>query len=278
VYDIRAMTLHDLPLGMRLKTEAGWNQTEADWRRFLALAPDGGFVAELDRTPVATAMAFVFGPVAWVAMVLVDARVRGRGIGTALMTYVVRHLDGRGVTSIRLDATPLGQPVYEKLGFQAEYELARFAGVPPPDGPIDGVEPVTEDLLAEVIALDRALSGTDRGVLLSLLYQESPASFRATRCDGVLVGYLASRPGARAEQVGPCLALPEGGSRLLRDAWHRRAQRLVFLDVPVPNVPASRLAAAMGLSVQRRLLRMCRGPRIGEAVENLWASSGPEKG
>ena len=122
---IRPMTGADLPLGMRLKAQAGWNQTEADWRRFLHLQPDGCFVAELDGTAVGTTAAFVFGPVAWVAMVLVDEAVRGRGVGTALMRHALAFLDGRGVRSVRLDATPLGRPIYEKLGFVAEYKIGR---------------------------------------------------------------------------------------------------------------------------------------------------------
>ena len=69
---IRRMNAADVPLGMRLKTQAGWNQTEADWRRFLAMQPVGCFVAELDGRPVGTAVGCTFGPVAWIAMVLVD--------------------------------------------------------------------------------------------------------------------------------------------------------------------------------------------------------------
>src|SRR5438270_10324239 len=98
------MTAADVPLGLRLRGQAGWNQTEADWRRFLRLQPDGCFVAELDGAPAGTTAAFVFGPVAWVAMVLVDEAVRGRGVGTALMRHALALLDGRGVRSVRLDA------------------------------------------------------------------------------------------------------------------------------------------------------------------------------
>ena len=49
---VRPLAAADLPLGLRLSQAAGWNQTEADWRRFLDLQPDGCFVAELDGTPV----------------------------------------------------------------------------------------------------------------------------------------------------------------------------------------------------------------------------------
>ena len=32
---VRGMTFEDLTLGLRLKQRAGWNQTAADWTRFL---------------------------------------------------------------------------------------------------------------------------------------------------------------------------------------------------------------------------------------------------
>ena len=77
--DIRIMNAADIPLGMRLKEQASWNQTEADWQRYLELQPDGCFVASLDGEAVATLTTCVFGPVAWIAMVLVDLRSRRRG-------------------------------------------------------------------------------------------------------------------------------------------------------------------------------------------------------
>ena len=66
---IRPMTVDDLPAGLRLSRQAGWNQAEADWRRFLDLQPDGGFVAELEAQPVGTVVTIRFYHVAWVAMV-----------------------------------------------------------------------------------------------------------------------------------------------------------------------------------------------------------------
>ena len=77
------MTAADLPLG--LCRAAGWNQIEADWRRFLDLQLDGCFVAELDGASVGTTTTCVFGRVAWVAMALVAEAVRGRGVGAALL-------------------------------------------------------------------------------------------------------------------------------------------------------------------------------------------------
>src|SRR5271156_4343745 len=116
---IRDMTVADIPFGMRLKNQAGWNQVEADWRRLLDLQPDGCFVAELDGAPAGTVTTCRFGPVAWVAMMLVDRSLRSHGIGRALMSRAVGDLDSAGIRTIRLDATPLGQPLYESLDFVA---------------------------------------------------------------------------------------------------------------------------------------------------------------
>ena len=44
---IRPMTTHDIPAGLRLSREAGWNQLEQDWRMFLEFPNSGGFVGSV---------------------------------------------------------------------------------------------------------------------------------------------------------------------------------------------------------------------------------------
>jgi len=125
------MTIDDLRLGLRLTRQAGWNQTESDWLRFINLEPSVCFVAELDGRPVETTTPCVFGGEAWVAMVLVDVNARGRGVGTELVRHSVNYLEQREVRTVHLDATYLGQGIYGKLAFKLEYELTWFEGVAP---------------------------------------------------------------------------------------------------------------------------------------------------
>jgi predicted N-acetyltransferase YhbS len=274
---IRPMTRDDLALGMRLKTQAGWNQTEADWRRYLRLGGNGSFVAELDGAAVGTTVTFIFESVAWVAMVLVDEAVRGRGIGTALMQHALAFLDGRGVKSVRLDATALGRPIYEKLGFVTEYQLARYQGVLPAAADPGGV--VSLPRMIFVLRLDWEATQTVRIPLLMRMREEFESAFRAVLRNGELIAYLASRPGANAVQIGPCAAREESAGRLLlTDACARLGGQRVFIDVPLPNRAAVAAVESMGLTAQRRLLRMGRGEPVRENLELLWASSGPEKG
>ena len=59
--EMRTMTKADIPGGMRLKELAGWNQTNADWMRFLEGDAEGSFVVELDGAVRGTAATIVYG-------------------------------------------------------------------------------------------------------------------------------------------------------------------------------------------------------------------------
>jgi len=273
------MTLADIPLGMRLKNQAGWNQVEADWRRLLDLQPDGCFVAELDCVPAGTVTTCRFGPVAWVAMMLVDQSFRGRGIGRALMSHALHALDSADVQTVRLDATPLGHPLYMSLGFAAETTFVKHVGALPPanESPCPN-EPPSPEMLEQMAALDREVTGTDRGRLLLRLIEERPESLEVAVEAGKVSGFLFTRPGSKARRIGPCIATERSGPRLLEAARQTYAGEIVAVDIPADNASAMALATSWGLGVAGALTRMCRGRRIAEDIGRLWTSSGPEKG
>jgi GNAT superfamily N-acetyltransferase len=275
------MTAADVLLGMRLKEQSGWNQSEMDWHRLLALEPDGCFVAEWNDTPVGTTCTTVFDSVGWISMVLVDAGHRGMGIGTALLLRAIEYLDQPAVRSIRLDATQAGRPIYEKYGFVPEYRLARYEGVIAAGSMSDQVEAIdlhqTENV-ERLAAWDQALCRTNRQRFLQQLFGEWPEVVRIVQRAGQIEGYLTVRPGCTALQIGPCLATPVAGAALFMDAAQRFAGHHVYIDIPTDNVPARAMAETMGLGVQRHLLRMGRGVPLREDIAHLWASSGPEKG
>jgi GNAT superfamily N-acetyltransferase len=281
------MTLADLPAAMRLKSQAGWNQVEADWRRFLEMQPDGCFVAELDGAaggPVGTTVTCIFADVAWIAMVLVDADLRRQGIGTALLHHALEFVDRRGVASVRLDATPLGKPLYEKLGFATEYTLSRYAGDSAALASRTGCEqdcvkrPTQPGELERLIALDRGVTGTHRRKYLERLFVDNAEGIRIFEGAAGIEGYLMVRPGSDALQVGPCVGTLQACVALLDETAARHAGQSVFLDVPTRNLAAVHFAEIQDLKVQRTLVRMCRGRPVKEDDRRLFASSGPELG
>jgi ribosomal protein S18 acetylase RimI-like enzyme len=276
--EIRPMTATDLPLGLRLCRQAGWNQIESDWRRFLSMQPQGCFVAELDRVPVATTVTCLFGPVAWIAMVLVEVMARRKGVATSLLKHALEFLDNQGVESVRLDATAAGQPVYEKLGFTPEYRLTRYEGTAPPADAQSPTVAATMGLFPQIVEFDRRMTGTHREKMLVRLFEESPGDMRVLCRGDQLEGFITVRRGANATQIGPCVATSDAGPRLLGDVLARWSGRRVFIDVPRDNPAALRLVEASGLTTQRQFMRMCRGKRVADHPQAIWASSGPEKG
>jgi len=276
--DIRQMTTNDLPLGLRLSRQAGWNQTKADWLRFIDMQPGGCFVAELNGCSVGTTTTCVFDDIAWVAMVLVDKNTRGQGIGTKLLRHSLDFLNARKVKTVRLDATDLGRPIYEKLGFVPEYELARFEGISRLSETTPAVSEAMPELFTDMIEFDSLMTGTDRAKMLGRLFNEFPRNIRILTDGDRIEGFVTLRPGANAIQVGPCTATINAGPALLSDALDRCAGKAVFVDIPTGNVHAVNIAESSGLKIQRRFTRMCRGERIKDDVKAIWASSGPEKG
>lgn len=282
---IRLMTADDLPLGMRLKNQAGWNQTAADWQRFLAMQPEGCLVAELDAAAVGTAVVTTFESVAWISMVLVEQSIRGRGIGKALMNRALELTMAFGCSAVRLDATPLGRPLYESLGFVPQYELTRFAGIIGPvrsstsSSSFQMVRNARPEVFAAILALDESVTGTNRLKFLLRLFAEQPDAVRVADVDGQIAGYLTVRTGSDALQLGPCIAEDaKTGNALLWDALHRHVGNQVYWDLPAGHAAAMQLAQSAGLAPQRQLLRMCRGENVNDDATKLWASSGPELG
>jgi hypothetical protein len=182
------------------------------------------------------------------------------------------------VASIRLDATPLGQPLYEKLGFKAQFHLARFEGILPPVGQPNGVQAAERARWPDLIRYDGAATRTNRRKLLETIFANDAESVRFMERDGSISGFVAARQGSRAVQLGPCLADKAAGPSLLADASRRFAGKHAYLDVPVSNGEGTSYARSLGLTVQRQLTRMCRGRDVREDITRLWASSGPEKG
>jgi len=86
VIETRLLFESDIPSAMRLKEAAGWNQTEADWRRLLSLQPEGCFAAVRDGRLVGTTTVTIYGELAWIGMVLVDREYRRQGIASGLMS------------------------------------------------------------------------------------------------------------------------------------------------------------------------------------------------
>jgi GNAT superfamily N-acetyltransferase len=283
---LRAMTKQDIPGAQRLKQIAGWNQTERDWERFLEAGEAGCFVAELDGQVCGTATTITFeNRFAWVGMVLVDPSCRGRGIGTSLLKQTIEYLDGVRIPCIKLDATPQGRPLYEKLGFLPEYEIERWtlrrtavqaAGMSEASRFSDFVPSLLED----IFKTDREVFGANRSSLLKSLHQQAPALTAGITSEGKLQGYTFGRKGSFADHLGPWMANDVAVGRTLLERFLTYSIRdVLIVDWLTSNGVAGQLLQSLGFSYTRPLTRMYRGENAypGRA-ERLCAILGPEFG
>jgi len=278
----RALCEEDLPFGMELKRQAGWNQLPQDWQRFLALEPGGCFVGLLGPdTPAGTVTTTSYGArFGWIGMLLVSQEFRRRGIGTKLLLHAIQYLQGKGVGGVRMDATPLGKKLYDTLGFRDEYGLERRQGA----GrglPFERVSSMGRADLDDVCDFDAPLFGAPRRRMLELLQGQSPELCFVRRNDrGELAGYVMVRPGENACQIGPWVArTPEDAEQLLRAALTALDGQPVFLDVLPDQNEGEELVARYGFTTQRPFIRMYQGElRDPGQPSSVYAICGVETG
>ena len=253
---LRLLVPNDLPFAHDLSRSTGWNQTRTDWERFLTLSDGGCFLAEHDGHPAGIATTISYGTdLAWIGMVLVHPDFQRRGIGTELLNGAIRYLrEERGITCVRLDATPAGRPLYEGLGFQAEWGLRRWRR----EGGVEEVVALVSkaDLSSESLALDQLVFGADRSALLRSLATGSLAG--EALADGSF-GFL--RNGERAVYLGPVTAASTGSGLALAESLVASCpgHRDIFWDLPDQNTAACELAASLGFQPVRELTRMWLG-------------------
>jgi ribosomal protein S18 acetylase RimI-like enzyme len=197
------------------------------------------------------------GRFAWIGMVLVDPAQRGQGVGTKLLERAIEYLDDCGIPSMKLDATPQGKPLYQKIGFVCEYEIERWQlqRTTAPEPPTKASS-VTDDLFEE----DREVFGADRSAVLRSIALEHPAFVLETRSEGKLTGYSFGRRGALADHLGPWVAHHEAAARELLDEFLLRSRgEKVFVDGMKDNPWAVKLLRERGFQYSRPLTRMYRG-------------------
>lgn len=278
---IRPMVTSDLGFAQQLRLCAGWNQTTNDWTRLLNLEPDGCFLALWEGRPAGTATAICYGAdVGWIGMVLVHPELRRRGVATALVQNCVTYLAER-VRCIKLDATPDGKKVYERLGFQVEWALTRWQRTAPPaPGHTVVGTPIHAQDWPEIAVRDAAIFGANRTPLLRLLAHDSEVTWVTKQGDGTIGSYGMARAGVHAGYIGPVISLQGQFERhMIQWLMQHLCQEVVYWDIPDGNVAAVNLAQRLKFSRQRPLLRMWMGDQLVASVaDRQWAIAGPAIG
>lgn len=277
---IRELTPDDLDSAFTLSSTAGWNQRPEDWRMLLSLAPHGSFTAVADGRIVGTAIGINYGTFGWVAMMLVDPAYRGRGLGGQLLEAAMQAVPSH--YPIRLDATPLGRPLYERYGFVEEATLTRLVANSPDrfPTPMGAVDRASQNDLAGIVAEDGAIFGADRRAVFEWSLGDAPYA-RTIRGGHALAGYCFGRRGRLFDQVGPVIARDEDRARaLVSSAIADVPGRPVVVDAYDANEEFCEWLRSIGFRGERPLFRMSRpaSTRASRSPLREFAIFGPDFG
>lgn len=278
--DLQPMTMDDIPFGLQLSTAAGWNQTEADWRMLLENSLTGCYVAIFNGVEVGTVTTVTYsGYIHWIGMVLVTPGYRRRGIGTALVEAVLSCFQGKD--TFYLDATPLGRPLYERLGFKEMYPLKRFLRHPQPlEKPTRPILMSTPHHLSEIQGYDAVGFGADRSAILSSLYERSPNLTIVAKENRKVSGICMGRQGRKYTQIGPVLAddFIIARNMLATEILNHQAHDLI-IDSHVHQPGWNHYLEELGFSEKRSFMRMRLGKSLlPEQHIRQYAIAGPELG
>ena len=257
------MRASDLPAVDRILRLAYRNDSDYTprMRRQLDLQPDGWLVLERDGALLGCGGATVMGAVGYIGLVGVDPARQRQGVGGALMRALIAWLQERGCSTILLDASDAGKPLYLQLGFAIEDTVSiwRAQRLTPLPGAVPGavaIQPFQEGDLREIIAFDARGYGAPRDRVIEAFIADDSALVRVARDQaGVMWGYLIVQ--AESFTVGPWLASTSGAARaLFADALARHAALVEMVITPDANYDAADILRAAGFAPVRTLAHM----------------------
>lgn len=265
-----------------LSTEAGWNQSLADWRLMIEegeawgqFAPSGELVASALILPYAR-------KVAWIAMVLTTAAQRRRGLATQNLYRALDRSAMLGVVA-GLDATPAGREVYRPLGFRDVFPLQRVAAdsVRLESAPAPGavaIRPLDEADLDAAIGLDAEVFGARRPHILRHLWSDQPGRAHLAEADGRAAGLVLARQGRLALHLGPIYATSVEVAVGLAARALNGVRGPVSVDVPDAQTAFASWLERSGFRPVRPFMRMLRGDLDLGDPGRAFAIAGPELG
>ncbi len=284
IVEIRKMQASDMEAIMQIKNAEKWNQTEADWQFLMASNPGLCLVAVIKNHVVGTVTAINYqNKITWVGMMLVAKTFRGRGISKLLLNFIINLL--KDCDSIKLDATPAGIPVYEKLGFVGEYKITRMVSqnlgyLKEPEDNELAVSQITGSDISSIATMDKPIFGANRFNLFQFLFSNQEHTAFKIKTGRKLKGYAFSRKGSNYTQVGPVTAnRTQSAKQLLRNTFEKLKENPIVVDVLLDKSELIDWLVSIGFTHQRSFTRMSlNSNKYQGKIENQFLISGPELG
>lgn len=232
-------------------------------RSYLTFQSAGSFVAKDNDAVVGFGGVLDYGPFAYVGLMSVSPAAQKQGVGQLLMERLLTWLETRHCPTTLLDATPVGESVYRRNGFQEDDRTVVWQQdehvLLPRHLPL-GVSLLTEAEIPALIQFDAPQFGADRGEVLNAYCIRYPNRVLVIHADdGRISGYVV----AQSQVIGPMVAqTKEDAERLLVHALALPFESKPGVFVSAQHTDASHLLTRYGFAQQRTLSHMWAGKHI----------------
>lgn len=277
----RKLNADEAAKGLRLSTQAGWNQTISEWNLILNDPASICLCAELDNQVIATAAAIHYSPeFTWIAMVLTDSNFRNRGVGKQLLSNLFDSIGNQH--DIKLDATSMGQRVYRLFGFMEEYKIIRFmhSSIAPDFPQNENIKMASGQDYSYLTQSDKTRFGADRsGFFKWMQIHFSRYTYLITENDEIN-GFIMGREGKNYVHLGPLIATSiTYATKLVEYTLSLHHALPVIMDVPEYNKELISWMESKGFSRQREFIRMYKNKKENAAsLPHHYLIAGPEFG
>ncbi len=147
----------------------GWQDIKPSLQFYLA--NDFCHVVKIckQNTMMGLGAGIVFGKTAWLAHIIVGKEFRRQGLAYKIVAHLLERLSSLGCETISLIATDMGYSIYKRSGFkkQTDYVFFKRETPPAPCEDPDNIISFSSCYQKEVFKLDQAVSGEDRGRILT---------------------------------------------------------------------------------------------------------------
>lgn len=255
--------------------------SKKDLKRIVDFEPEGCFIALDGKQRLGIVTTITYGNVGWIGNLFVEKSTRRRGTGTKLVKETLEYMQKKDVKVPKLYCFPKRIPFYRRLGFKTEINVQVMVGKGKKI-PFSEVKKLSEDMLHEILLLDKKIFGADRLRLLCRLHQEFPKNCFAAYYKKELVGYIMANGSEDEYELGPWVCLPKYQNRyaeqLLRAGINSLDTKKIDLSTPLNNIMIENILVNYSFKKQGIAVRMgCRDSSLGN-IESVLGIAGLDKG
>jgi len=267
---IRRMERKDLQQVLDLINTEGWEYDMSEVDRINRLDPVSSIVASVGDVVVGVVTIVTVGGRCLIGHVVIMDGWRRKSLGKQMIESVLNDMAARGVDFIEVYSVIGAVKFYQKFDFKIIEELRTYVkrGLTEADcAPVlsKKIRDLTLSDLPQVSALDRKISGFERGAILEALMRDFPRQCKGLFAGGKFTGFIMGRTNAIMDDAGPwIMERPdvEDGKLLLKALFSsKRPGCRVIFGLSEKNKVARDALAAMGFKSEIDQFRLVRSSK-----------------